>query len=75
MYNYIRLQIWGKNRFWPHLSTKADYFCSLYEGFSESKASYFIILTDGLRGGCWWHSSRRGSFSPITYNWWGDSYN
>jgi len=36
----------------------------MYEGCSKSNASYFIMLTHNLRGGCLWYSSRVWTFLP-----------
>ena len=30
----------------------------MYEGFSKSNASCFIMLAHNIRGGCWWYDSR-----------------
>lgn len=36
----------------------------LYEGCSKSNASSFMVLTHSGGGGCWWDSSRNGTFPP-----------
>jgi len=38
---------------------------TLFKGCSESNASYCIMLTRNVRGGCWWYSSRGRTFPPI----------
>lgn len=35
---------------------------TIYEGCSERNASYVIMLTHDIRGGCWWYSRRGWSF-------------
>jgi len=36
-----------------------------YEGWSESNASYFMMLAHDATGGCWWYGSRGWTFQPI----------
>jgi len=35
------------------------------ESYSESNASYFMMLACDIRGGCWWYGSR--TFPPISH--------
>ena len=37
----------------------------LHKCCSEGNVSYFIMLADNIRGGCWWYSSRGWTFPPI----------
>jgi hypothetical protein len=49
----IKVLIWNKEHLMgaePHLY--------IYEGRSESNASYFIILGHDVRCRCWWYGSR-----------------
>ena len=48
----------------PLLISRAKEKFHLYKGCSESNASYFMILTHGVRGRCWWDSSRGPTFPP-----------
>ena len=47
----------------------------IYEGCSESNASYFMMLVCD-RGGCWWYGSRGRTFQPVSHcillwcDWW-----
>ena len=38
-----------------------------YKGCSESHASYFIMLAQSTRDGCWWYGSRGWTFPPISH--------
>jgi len=38
---------------------------NIYQGYSESNASYFVMLDHKVRGGCWWYGSRSWTFPPV----------
>jgi len=38
-----------------------------YECRAENSVSYFMKLAHNVRGGCWWHGSRGGTFPPISH--------
>ena len=39
----------------------------MYDGCSESNASYFIMLVHNVSSGCWWYDSREWTFPPISH--------
>ena len=52
--------------FWSKTRAGRTYFM-MYEGCFESNASYFIMLAHDIRGGCWWHGSKRWNF-PLLFH-------
>lgn len=39
----------------------------VYQGCSESSASYCMVLAHTIRGECWWNGSRSWIFAPIPH--------
>ena len=64
------LELWHLTLFEPSWIANSCWTCryemSKYEGYSESDTSYFIMLTNNIRGK-WWYGSRGWIFLQIYY--------